>query len=84
MCILERWGQPAGQEPVAGTALGFASMLREVGGVFSPPLGNSLTVFGPSAPFAFWGVMGLLAMLAFHMIPVEKDETGAGIQTAGG
>jgi MFS family permease len=59
----------------AGTALGFGSMLREVGGVFSPPLGNSLTALGPSAPFAFWGAMGLLAMLAFYMIPVKEDET---------
>ena len=29
-------------------------MLREVGGVFSPPLGNSLTAYGLNVPFAFW------------------------------
>ncbi len=56
----------------AGTALGFAAMMREAGGVFSPPLGNSLTTFGLSTPFIFWGVMGLLAMMMFVLLPVKK------------
>lgn len=55
----------------AGTALGFAAMLREAGGVWSPPLGNSLTSFGLSVPFAFWGAMALLAMIIFYMIPAR-------------
>jgi predicted MFS family arabinose efflux permease len=56
----------------AGTALGFAGMMREAGGVFSPPLGNSLTVFGLNTPFLFWGAMGLLAMTMFVLVPVKK------------
>lgn len=56
----------------AGTALGFAGMMREAGGVFSPPLGNSLTAFGLSTPFIFWGAMGLLAMTIFVLVPVKK------------
>lgn len=49
----------------AGTAVGFATMFRNLGGAFSPPLGNSLTVFGLNTPFLFWGGMGLLAALMF-------------------
>lgn len=49
----------------AGTALGFAAMLREVGGVFSPPLGNSLTVYGLNVPFAFWSFTAVLGTIAF-------------------
>ena len=68
----------------AGTALGFGAMLREAGGVFSPPLGNSLTVFGPSVPFAFWGAMGLLAMIAFYLLPVKKSEVLVGAPASSG
>lgn len=49
----------------AGTALGLVAMQREIGGVLSPPLGNSLTAFSPSAPFLFWSVLSLLGAIAF-------------------
>jgi nitrate/nitrite transporter NarK len=59
----------------AGTAIGFATMIRNLGGTFSPPVGNSLTAIGDSVPFLFWGAMGLFAviMLAF----VLKADKGA-------
>lgn len=49
----------------AGTALGFATMVRSLGGAFSPAVGNSLTVYGLNVPFLFWGGMGLLAVFMF-------------------
>ena len=52
----------------AGTAMGFSRMIRSLGGTISPPLGNSLAVYGPSVPFLFWGGMGILAMLMFTFV----------------
>ncbi len=49
----------------AGTALGFASMIRNLGGTFSPPIGNSMAEITLSTPFLFWGGMGLFAVLMF-------------------
>ena len=49
----------------AGTAIGFATTFRYLGGTFSPPVGNSLTAIGLSIPFLFWGGMGLLAVIMF-------------------
>jgi NNP family nitrate/nitrite transporter-like MFS transporter len=59
----------------AGTAIGFATMIRNLGGTFSPPVGNSLTAIGLNVPFLFWGAMGLFAviMLAFAL----KSDKGA-------
>ncbi|MFO7323081.1 MAG: MFS transporter [Chloroflexota bacterium] len=59
----------------AGTAVGFATMFRNLGGALSPPLGNSLTVFGLNAPFLFWGSLGLFAALMFAF--ALKPEQGA-------
>lgn len=52
----------------AGTALGFATMIRNLGGAISPPLGNSLASIGLSVPFLFWGGMGLLAVFMFAVM----------------
>jgi cyanate permease len=49
----------------AGTALGFSAMLREMGGMYSPPIGNSLTAYGANVPFVFWSSMALLGAIAF-------------------
>lgn len=48
---------------LAGTALGFATMIRNIGGAVSPPLGNSLAIYGPHVPFLFWGALGYFAVL---------------------
>ncbi len=49
----------------AGTAIGFATMIRNLGGAFSPALGNSLVPLGASVPFLFWGGMALFTVLMF-------------------
>jgi Na+/melibiose symporter-like transporter len=65
----------------AGTAIGFATMIRNLGGTFSPPVGNSLTVFGFNIPFLFWGGMGLFAVFMFALLlkpsksPVLESQT---------
>lgn len=63
----------------AGTALGFATMIRNLGGTFSPPLGNSLAEsVSLSAPFLFWGGMGLFGLFMFAvMLKVKKPVTVA-------
>jgi nitrate/nitrite transporter NarK len=52
----------------AGTAIGFATMIRNLGGTFSPPVGNSLTAIGFNIPFLFWGGMGLFAVIMFAFL----------------
>jgi hypothetical protein len=57
----------------AGTAIGFATMIRNLGGTFSPPLGNSLTAIGLNVPFLFWGGMGLSAVMMFAFVLKPKE-----------
>jgi NNP family nitrate/nitrite transporter-like MFS transporter len=61
----------------AGTVIGFATMIRNLGGAFSPPVGNSLTVIGLNIPFLFWSGMGLFAvvMFAFILKPTRSTVT---------
>lgn len=56
----------------SGTALGFAGMIRNLGGTFSPPIGNSLVVYGSNIPFIFWGTMGLIAAVGFMLLSSHK------------
>ena len=57
----------------AGSALGLLVMYREIGGVFSPPIGNWLAQYGEAVPFFFWGGMGLLAAVAFIFLPKRAN-----------
>jgi MFS family permease len=52
----------------AGTAIGFSAMIRNLGGTFSPPVGNSLAVIAPNVPFLFWGGMGVFAVFMFTFV----------------
>lgn len=52
----------------AGTAIGFVTMIFNLGGTFSPPLGNGLAALGYSVPFLFWGGMGLFAVFMFAFL----------------
>lgn len=45
----------------AGTALGLVFTIAMLGGVVSPPLGNSLAGIAPGAPFVFWGSLSVAA-----------------------
>lgn len=48
-----------------GTAIGFSTMIRNLGGTISPPIGNGLATLGYSVPFLFWGCAGLFAVVMF-------------------
>ncbi|MCC6803417.1 MAG: MFS transporter [Anaerolineae bacterium] len=52
----------------AGTAIGFATMIRNLGGTISPPIGNGLATLGYSVPFLFWGCTGLFAVIMFAFL----------------
>jgi NNP family nitrate/nitrite transporter-like MFS transporter len=52
----------------AGTAIGFAVMIRNLGGTFSPAIGNSLTPLGLNVPFFFWCAMGLFGVFMFAFV----------------
>ena len=59
----------------AGTAMGLAQTVLNVGSLISPPLGNSLAdPANPASPFPFflWAAFGLLALVAFIFV----KETG--------
>ena len=56
----------------AGTALGLAMTLARVGGIISPPVGNSLAGINPGLPFIFWAALAAAALFGFHFI----KETG--------
>jgi MFS family permease len=69
-------------QPSVGTAIGFATMIRTLGGTFSPPLGNSLTMIGLNIPFLFWGGMALFAAIIFALLPKHKRSVAPQIQEA--
>jgi cyanate permease len=56
----------------AGTAMGLAQTIVNVGNVISPPLGNSLANANPGFPFFFWAAFGLLGLVVFYFV----KETG--------
>ena len=62
----------------AGTALGFASTVCNIGGSLSPPIGNSLVDYSPSVPFLFWSGLGFFAVFMFVFVlksPKRKRES---------
>lgn len=46
----------------AGTALGLVFTIAMLGGVLSPPVGNSLASLSPDAPFIFWAALSVIAL----------------------
>jgi MFS family permease len=55
----------------AGTATGFTMAISGIANVLAPPMGNSLAVFWPGAPFVFWA--GLAAFGIFCLALVKKE-----------
>lgn len=51
----------------AGTALGFVMAISGIGNVLAPPIGNSLAVFWPGAPFVFWSALAVFGTLCLSM-----------------
>jgi MFS family permease len=56
----------------AGTAIGIAFSIANIGIAGSPPIGNSLASINPGAPFYFWSFLALLALLPLAL----AKETG--------
>jgi predicted MFS family arabinose efflux permease len=56
----------------SGTAMGMIMVYYRIGGLVSPPLGNSLARIDVGLPFLFWALVGLLALLGFYFVN-EKD-----------
>jgi MFS family permease len=52
----------------AGTATGFTMAISGLGNFIAPPLGNSLAVFWPGAPFALWAGLTVLGMVCLSMV----------------
>lgn len=61
----------------AGTAIGLTMAISGIGNMIAPPLGNSLAVIWPGAPFAFWAVLSIAGMicLAFVKRPAPITDT---------
>lgn len=55
----------------AGTATGLVMAVGGIGSFLAPPLGNSLEVFSPAAPFLLWA-----ALAAFGMLCIGLTESG--------
>jgi len=52
----------------AGTALGLAMTLSRVGGIASPPLGNSLASMYLGLPFIFWAGWAAVGLFGFYFV----------------
>lgn len=58
----------------AGTAWGFALAVGGIGNVLAPPLGNSLAVYRPGLPFAFWAGLALLGIVCLSLTRHEPRD----------
>jgi MFS transporter, ACS family, D-galactonate transporter len=52
----------------AGTAVGFTMAISGIGNLLAPPLGNSLAVLWPGAPFAFWAGLTIFGMICLSLV----------------
>jgi len=59
----------------AGTATGLTMTISSLGNVIAPPLGNSLAIIWPGAPFAFGAVLAALGLLCLSLV---KNKIPAG------
>ncbi len=59
----------------AGTAIGLAMTLLRVGALIAPPLGNSLAVYSPRAPFVLWSAMAFFGLAALGLLRRGPLET---------
>ena len=56
----------------AGTAVGLTMAIGGLGNVLAPPLGNSLAVFWPGAPFVLWSALALVGVLCLSRVKVHQ------------
>lgn len=62
----------------AGTAMGLVMIFSGLGGLVSPPLGNSLARINPGLPFVFWAMLAAAAFGGFKF--VQERRRGLPIQ----
>ena len=55
----------------AGTATGFTMSISAIANMVAPPLGNSMAVFWPGAPFAFWAALAVFGMFCLSLVKRE-------------
>ena len=55
----------------SGTAVGLVSTFGMIGAFLAPPLGNSLTAFGPGLPFVLWALLSVMGLPLFLLL---RDE----------
>jgi cyanate permease len=69
----------------AGTAIGFATGISGLGMVIAPPLGNSLAVLSPGAPFALWSVLTLAGLVCLALVKSaqRKPESALVVESLG-
>ena len=61
--IVTTFLETKGVEPrYAGTAMGLVFTISQLGGVFSPPIGNSLADINPAFPFIFWAALNVIGL----------------------
>lgn len=58
----------------AGTAMGMVMIFYRLGGLLSPPLGNSLAALDLGLPFIFWAVLATVAFFGFYFVKEEARE----------
>lgn len=61
----------------AGTATGFTMAISGIANVIAPPLGNSLAVLWPGAPFVFWSGLAVSGMVCLALVKKQKLNAGA-------
>lgn len=59
----------------AGTAIGLVMAIGGIGNFLAPPLGNSLAVLWPGAPFAFWAALTVLGMVCLSLTRSTAKES---------
>lgn len=63
----------------AGTAFGLTMAISGIGSMIAPPIGNSLAVLWPGAPFAFWAGLSVLGMVCLAWVKKPTLRTDASI-----
>ena len=59
--------------PPLTIGMGVVMVCLRMGGLISPPLGNSLAGIAPAYPFFLWAAMAGLGLIFLHLVGEEKN-----------